>query len=136
MGTRYMILTFGLILMSMSTACGTDNPVQPESPTYMGAWALKSWDSDTDQRVYQRLAKLEGEVTGFEIAADGALYIRDPGWCGTPPLSYSTREGSWREESDSSLLLTYFSLNREATFRMEILSVDHHEMRCLRTEVE
>lgn len=45
------------------------------------------------------------------------------------PLTYSNCEGSWLEEEESTLVLTYMSAKRMCNFRLEILSLSDNVMR-------
>ena len=45
---------------------------------------------------------------GIEFRKNGTLIKRqNAGWCGTPPITYSNQEGSWKILSDTSIQISY-----------------------------
>ncbi len=117
-------------------SCSSSDPASPSDPAYSGAWGLESIDSESGTRVYSKLDSLSGDQDGYMFDSGGSLMVRNAGWCGTPPLAFSNFEGSWVEEADDILFLTYPHWDEMRDFRLVILSLNDAEMHCRVDEVE
>ncbi len=123
-----MLLCGVAILCNVS--CGSSDPTEPASPSIYGAWGAVSTDQKTGLRTYERLAELTGRRNGYEFNLGGSLVIRNFGWCGTPPLTYSNFEGSWQKEGDRILTLSYHELGVVQDFRLEVVALSASDLRC------
>lgn len=125
-----------LLAALFCASCSSSDPAAPQDPAISGAWGLESTDSESGIRIYSKLNSLSGDQNGYMFGSGGSLLVRDAGWCGTPPLAFSNYEGSWVEEEENILLLTYPQLEEMQDFRLVILSLNGDEMQCRVVEVE
>lgn len=125
-----VICLTGLVLCAGCSSSDSSDPVSPGQLSFEGAWGLESIEPESGIRVYAKLGELSGNQDGYQFEQDGSLLVRNAGWCGTPPLTYSNFEGSWLEEEYNCLVLEYPHWEEAQNFRMEILSVLGDEMRC------
>ena len=132
-GLRSVLFLVGLLFC---VACNSSDPVSFQDPSVLGAWGLNSIDDESGIRVYAKLESLGGDQDGYMFEPDGFLLVRNAGWCGTPPLSYANFEGSWTEEQDGHLILTYSNWEAMQDYRLEILDLRENELRCRLTVVE
>jgi hypothetical protein len=126
----------GLLITLFCVACSSEEPTSPQDPTFAGAWGFQSVDAESGIRVYSRLDSLTGDQVGYFFGPDGFLLIRNSGWCGTPPLSYSNLEGTWEEEHENNLLLKYPRWDWIRDSRLVIISLSAQEMRCRVDDVQ
>ena len=129
---RITVLRSALCLVGLlfCVACSSPAPASLQDPSVLGAWGFNSMDDQSGIRVYAKLESLVGDQNGYMFEPGGVLLVRNAGWCGTPPLTYSNFEGSWTEEQEGHLVLTYPNWEAMQDFRLEILNLTKNEMRC------
>lgn len=119
-----------LVVALCFSSCRSSDPAATQDPSISGAWGLQSVDDESGTRVYTRLEALTGDRDGYCFGPAGLLLIRDAGWCGTPPLSFSNHEGSWTRESEFVLVLSDQGWDAIRSCRLTILSLGEAELRC------
>ena len=127
---RITITVLGIIALQFLASCDKSDAVAPEVAGVDGAWALAEVMPETESRTYRKLEELSGRIDGFEFEPNGKLMVRNAGSCGTPPLTFSTFEGSWVAEGDESYILTYYYLGTLSDIRLTVLSANEKEMEC------
>lgn len=72
----------------------------------IGSWVYHSEEVNLLHR--KKIDHLEESMGGIQFLQNGKLLVRqNAGWCGTPPISYSNFDGTWKVNADSTLDLTY-----------------------------
>ncbi len=127
---RATITVLGLFALQFLASCDKSDAVAPEVAIVDGAWAFVEVLPGTESRIYRRLGDLSGEVDGFEFAPNGILLVRNAGFCGTPPLTFSTYNGTWVAESNESYILSYNYLGALSDIRLTVFSVTEQELEC------
>lgn len=89
----------------------------------VGTWIEDEYKGDT--LILQRNGAFDKEKYGFIINEDGTfIEHKNAGWCGTPPITYGSFEGSWEAVSDSLLDITVAYWGGVMTYQMRIVSLD------------
>lgn len=93
----------------------------------VGTWIEDEYKGDT--LYLQRSSKLDIEKYGFSIHDDGTfIEHKNAGFCGTPPITYDSFDGSWLAVSDSLLDITVAYWGGIMTYQMRIVSLDAKEL--------
>ena len=93
----------------------------------VGTWVEDTYKGDT--LFLQRNGAFDKEKYGFTIHEDGTfIEHKNAGWCGTPPISYDSFEGSWEAVSDSLLNVTVAYWGGMMTYQIRIVSLDEEEL--------
>ena len=72
---------------------------------YMGYWVNSGHTDST--KFFKRTSELETDTHAFAILRDGLFQEnKNSGWCLTPPIHYKVFNGSWKEISTDTLLIT------------------------------
>ena len=101
----------------------------------VGTWVEDEYKGDT--LLLDRSGAFNKEKYGFTIHEDGRFTeYKNAGWCGTPPITYDSFEGTWEAVSDSLLDITVAYWGGMMTYQMRIvaLSADQLAIRYLYTE--
>lgn len=94
------ILLIGLLGLSM--AC----PKNKLKKSILGSWVHNGYSESSI--LLSSADSLRIDAPGIQFNKDGTLIKRqNAGWCGTPPITYSNQEGTWKIISDSSIQITY-----------------------------
>lgn len=101
---KYISYLLGCIILSSCTSKPTVlSPLDIKTSYLIGNWEYQAWDEGIIS--YKRVKKLSKKVEGFQFSPNGDLKIvRNAGWCGTPPISYGTFKGRWKQEGNKILL--------------------------------
>ena len=93
----------------------------------VGTWIEDEYQGDI--LFLQRNGNLDKEKYGFTIHDDGTfIEHKNAGWCGTPPISYDSFDGTWEAISDSLLDITVAYWGGMMTYQMRIVSLDAEEL--------
>lgn len=113
-------LLLPLIALSLSV-------ITPDTQKIIGTWTYHSYSEEGN--TYKRLTALQTDAPGLEFQKDGVLIVRqNAGWCGTPPISYSNYQGTWKSTSDSTLTMTYPYWGGTIKESIQILEMTPHSM--------
>lgn len=86
--------------------------------------------------LFEKQTAFAKDKPGVTFNADGTLVKRqNAGWCGTPPISYTNNDGTWRQTSDSTVTVNYSYWGGTAEEDWLIVEVDEQEMVLQRLEV-
>lgn len=93
----------------------------------VGTWVEDEYKGDT--LLLQRSGAFDKEKYGFTIHEDGAFTEhKNAGWCGTPPISYDSFEGTWEAVSDSLLDITVAYWGGVMTYQIRIVALTPEEL--------
>jgi hypothetical protein len=93
----------------------------------VGTWIEDEYQGDT--LFLHRNGAFDKEKYGFTINDDGTfIEHKNAGWCGTPPITYDSFEGSWEAVSDSLLNITVAYWGGMMTYQIRIVSLDAEEL--------
>jgi len=93
----------------------------------VGTWVEDTYMGDT--LFLDRKGAFDKEKYGFTIHEDGSFTEhKNAGWCGTPPITYDSFEGSWEALSDSLLDITVAYWGGMMTYQIRIVSLDTEEL--------
>lgn len=77
-----------------------------KSDAIVGTWIQSSRGKGVVE--YNRNYFFDNQLPGIDFIRNGDLIIRqNSSYCGTPPISYSNFEGTWKRTSDSTIVLNY-----------------------------
>lgn len=72
----------------------------------VGVWIYDKYEDEAVK--YVKHKAFEKDVSGIKFKKNGELVRRqNVGWCGTPPITYSNYDGTWKVTSDSTLTIRY-----------------------------
>ncbi len=95
----------------------------------VGYWTYSNYDETDNISIYDRKAKMPTDEYGMCFKSDGSfLELKNAGWCGTPPISYGTFEGSWTQSGDTLFITVGFWGGTEKLTKL-INSVDKDHLR-------
>ena len=119
-----------LIVMVMMLSCEKDFmelEALGSNAGIVGTWVEDEYKGDT--LFLERSGAFDKEKYGFTINDDGT-YIehKNAGWCGTPPITYDSFDGSWEAVSDSLLDITVAYWGGMMTYQMRIVSLGAEEL--------
>ena len=93
----------------------------------VGTWVEDGYKGDT--LFLQRNGAFDKEKYGFALNEDGTFVEhKNAGWCGTPPITYDSFDGTWEAVSDSLLDITVAYWGGMMTYQMRIVSLDAEEL--------
>lgn len=93
----------------------------------VGTWVEEEYKGDT--LFLYRNEAFDKERYGFTIKDDGTfIEHKNAGWCGTPPITYDSFDGTWEAVSDSLLDITVAYWGGVMTYQMRIVSLDAEEL--------
>jgi hypothetical protein len=93
----------------------------------VGTWIEDKYQGDT--LILYRAGGLDAEKYGFTIHDNGSfIEHKNTGWCGTPPISYDSFEGTWEPVSDSLLDITVGYWGGMMTYQMRIVYMHEEEL--------
>ena len=112
-----------VIVLAISFQFCTDDPTSSNLPENLeGVWIFKSFEDEiyTMQKAYI----LEKDNSGLVFYNNGKIVERkNSGWCGTPPVSYSNFDGSWKSESGNKLNIKVGYWGGTEKYTIEIISL-------------
>ena len=122
-------LTF-LIVMVLMVSCEKDLmelEALGSNVGIVGTWVENEYKGDT--LFLQSNGAFDKEKYGFTINDDGTfIEHKNAGWCGTPPISYDSFEGTWEAVSDSLIDITVAYWGGMMTYQIRIVSLDAEEL--------
>jgi hypothetical protein len=93
----------------------------------VGTWVEDEYQGDT--LYLDRSRAFDKNKYGFTIHEDGTFTEhKNAGWCGTPPITYDSFEGSWEAVSDSLLDITVGYWGGVMTYQMRIVYLDTEKL--------
>ena len=93
----------------------------------VGTWVEDAYKGDT--LYLDRSKTFNKDKYGFTIHEDGTFTEhKNAGWCGTPPITYDSFEGSWEAVSDSLLDITVAYWGGVMTYQIRIVSLTWEEL--------
>ena len=93
----------------------------------VGTWVENEYKGDT--LYLDRSGAIDKEKYGFTIHEDGAFTEhKNAGWCGTPPITYDSFEGTWEAVSDSLLDITVAYWGGVMTYQIRIVALTPEEL--------
>ena len=93
----------------------------------VGTWVEDNYQGDT--LFLKRNGAFDKEKYGFTINDDGTfIEHKNAGWCGTPPITYDSFEGTWEAVSDSLLDITVGYWGGTMTYQIRIVSLNGQEL--------
>jgi len=93
----------------------------------VGTWLEDEYRGDT--LYLERSGAFDKEKYGFTLHEDGTFTEhKNAGWCGTPPISYDSLDGTWEAGSDSLLAITVAYWGGMMTYQMRIISLEEEEL--------
>jgi len=125
-----MRLVAFLIVMVLMVSCEKDLmelEALGSNVEIVGTWIENEYKGDT--LLLQRNGAFDKEKYGFTISEDGTFVEhKNAGWCGTPPITYDSFNGTWEAVSDSLLDITVAYWGGMITYQMRIVSLDAEEL--------
>ena len=93
----------------------------------VGTWVENEYRGDT--LYLDRSGAFDKDKYGFTIHEDGTFTEhKNAGWCGTPPITYDSFEGTWETVSDSLLDITVAYWGGMMTYQIRIVSLTPEEL--------
>jgi hypothetical protein len=93
----------------------------------VGTWVEDEYQGDT--LFLFRSDKFIQNKYGFTLHDDGTfIEHKNAGWCGTPPVTYDSFEGTWEAVSDSLLDITVGYWGGVMTYQIRIVSLRPEEL--------
>ena len=93
----------------------------------VGTWVENEYKGDT--LFLQRNGAFDKEKYGFTINDDGTFVEhKNAGWCGTPPITFDSFDGTWEAVSDSLIDITVAFWGGMMTYQIRIVSLDAEEL--------
>ena len=93
----------------------------------VGTWVEDEYKGDT--LILQRNGAFDKEKYGFTLNEDGTFVEhKNAGWCGTPPITYDSFDGTWEAVSDSLLDITVAFWGGMMTYQIRIIYLDAEEL--------
>lgn len=123
-------ITLIIVSILMFVSCADTKEVIPinKNNLLLGYWQEK--ESIDNRSVYKRVSSLEGEMYGLGFLERNKFVRRHSGWCGTPPLVFTTFEGSF-EENNALIKINVEDYPKE--IQWEIISVTNELLTVERT---
>ena len=88
----------------------------------IGTWVEDEYQGDT--LYLNRSGDFNKNKYGFTLHEDGRFTEhKNASWCGTPPITYDSFEGTWEAVSDSLLDITVAYWGGMMTYQMRIVSL-------------
>ena len=126
---KNQLAAFGLgsaLLLSM--ACESAVGVEAAPDGIEGTWVQESYTENVT--VLRRARDLDDDRYGFVIRPDGGFIERkNLGWCGTPPVTYGSFDGTWTPLTDNVLEIDVAYWGGTMTYALEIVAVTAQELR-------
>ncbi len=114
------IIGFFLITVLVLISCNDANePVINSDNLLLGSWSKAHYEND--EVTFTRVASLPKEAYGISFLEEGNFIERTSGWCGTPPLSFFTIEGTW--SMLDKLLIEVTTQDFQASYNLRIVSL-------------
>ncbi len=122
-------IIFFLIVILAISACQKDLVEPAEMPKGLNAvWVENGYDEDVS--IFKKSNEFDSNKYGFHIIDSGKFIERkNAGFCGTPPITYETYEGTWSKISDSLLLIESPYWGGTMIFKMKIVSMNENELK-------
>lgn len=122
------LLFFALIALLSSCESDLINlEALGDNASILGTWVEDEYQGDT--LLLHRSGAFDKERYGFTFKDDGTfIEHKNAGWCGTPPITYDSFEGSWEAVSDSLLDITVAYWGGVMTYQMRIVYLDEEEL--------
>ena len=93
----------------------------------VGTWIENGYVEDV--LMLDRAKAINPSKYGFSINDDGTfIEHKNAGWCGTPPISYDSFDGTWKALSDSLLEITVGYWGGTMTYQMRIVSLEQDQL--------
>ncbi len=119
-----------LVIMVLAVSCEKelmDMEALGSNGGIVGTWIEDAYQGDT--LFLDRSEAFDKEKYGFTIHDDGTfIEHKNAGWCGTPPISYDSFDGSWEAVSDSLLDITVAYWGGIMTYQIRIVSFNAEEL--------
>jgi hypothetical protein len=98
-----------------------------DNANIVGTWVEDEYQGDT--LYLDRSETIDKNRYGFTIHEDGTfIEHKNAGWCGTPPITYDSFDGTWEAVSDSLLDITVAYWGGVMTFQMRIVYLDAEKL--------
>jgi len=119
-----------LIVIVLMVSCEKDSlelEALGSSVGIVGTWVEDEYSGDT--LLLQRNGAFDKEKYGFTINDDGTfIEHKNAGWCGTPPITYDSFDGTWEALSDSLIDITVAFWGGMMTYQIRIVSLDAEKL--------
>ena len=125
-----LALMVGMTLL-LAACAGTSEP-DPRldlSRSLVGIWVLEGEDTEGIQ-VFARAAALSCDHPGYEFGEHGGLRVRKPGWCDTPPVTWTDHEGLWSLLDNRLLDICHAWRGSPREYQLEIMSLGPSRLTC------
>lgn len=123
------IKTFALfICISLLFSSCEKNNLSPEAGELEGIWIEKGYEENIS--IFEKAKKIDENKYGFKISEGGEfLEHKNSGWCGTPPISYASYDGTWKYESDSVLVIDVGYWGGNISYKLEIVELTSNTLK-------
>jgi len=127
----FALIAIILAILLASCSQPTDSDANDHKPGNLyGTWVFARYEEN--DTVLRKSAELDDDKYGLIIRRKGKLTERkNSGPCGTPPIIYANYEGEWKRLSDSLLEIAVGYWGGIISYRMEIVSLSHDELKIL-----
>ena len=93
----------------------------------IGTWIFAGKENGCERLT--RIRHLKKSRPGFKFLKNGKLINRSTiGWCGTPPIKYKNYPGTWKQTTDSTLMVTFEYWGGEATRDLLIVELTERQL--------
>lgn len=108
------IISLLLIVFAFSSCVSNStNKTTDESKTakitdkaIVGTWVNDSYKDG--KAIYKKYSDFKSDQPGIQLNKDGTMIKRqNAGWCGTPPISYSNFNGTWKKINKTTMTIRY-----------------------------
>ena len=118
--TLFIILILGLL-----SSCENDFDDISDYPI-IGSWVNISYDNNLI--TLEKSKNLKNNDYGITFKGDGSLVERkNSGWCGTPPISYSDFNGTWRIKN-SLIQISVDYWGGQTEYKWKVVSIDNKKL--------
>ena len=125
---RIFIFSISLsMLFSSYTFFSSSNIMEQEIDNDLfGSWVYSHYENNMIH--YLKKDDFTDDKPGVAFFEDGNLLKRQNfGWCGTPPISYANRKGSWIQE-DSMITMVYFNWEGKKKEKWYLVDLNEKEL--------
>lgn len=119
-----------ILLLVMFYSCEADllnMEALGDNAGIVGTWVEDEYLGDT--LFLDRSSSFDKGKYGFTIHEDGTFTEhKNAGWCGTPPITYDSFDGTWEVVTDSLLDITVAYWGGMMTYQIRIVSLTADEL--------
>ncbi|MFB0907310.1 MAG: hypothetical protein QMB03_03345 [Spirosomataceae bacterium] len=99
----------------------------------IGIWEYESYEQISDTtyaQVYRKVNRIAGDQPGITFKQNGAFISKqNSGWCGTPPISYDSFDGTFSVASKNLLNINSTYWGGKMNYKAEVLELNNRRLK-------